>query len=134
MNEIGIPIKVAQSRSGFTRPSTIIDIYAGDISSKLDEEAAQQLDELITPIKIDLHRRRIRDLSMTCFTAHIWRVAVLGPPHLLCPRRDSNPQPTDSKSGTLSIELRGHFVPRLYRNALFLAINRNCAPYRAQFL
>ena len=23
------------------------------------------------------------------------------------PRRDSNPQPTDSKSGTLSIELRG---------------------------
>ena len=52
----------------------------------------------------------------------------------VCPRRDSNPQPTDSKSGTLSIELRGHFVPRLYRNALFLAINRNCAHYRAQFL
>jgi hypothetical protein len=24
------------------------------------------------------------------------------------PRRDSNPQPTDSKSGALSIELRGH--------------------------
>ena len=24
-----------------------------------------------------------------------------------CPRRDSNAQPTDSKSGTLSIELRG---------------------------
>ena len=35
----------------------------------------------------------------------------LQPVFLLCPRRDSNPQPTDSKSGTLSIELRGHLHP-----------------------
>ena len=35
----------------------------------------------------------------------------LQPVFLLCPRRDSNPQPTDSKSGTLSIELRGLYIP-----------------------
>ncbi len=34
----------------------------------------------------------------TCPNPHIW----------WHPRRDSNAQPTDSKSGTLSIELRGH--------------------------
>lgn len=56
LNEVGVAVKVAQTRAGHTRPSTTLDIYAGDISSKLDEEAAQQLDELITPIKIDLHR------------------------------------------------------------------------------
>jgi hypothetical protein len=28
-----------------------------------------------------------------------------------CPRRDSNPQPTDSKSGALSIELLGRETP-----------------------
>jgi len=55
LNEIGVPIKVAQSRSGHTRPSTTIDIYGGDISNKMDRSAAQQLDELITPIAIKLH-------------------------------------------------------------------------------
>ncbi len=29
------------------------------------------------------------------------------PPHMWYPRRDSNAEPTDSKSGALSIELRG---------------------------
>jgi len=56
LNEVGVAVKVAQTRAGHTRPSTTLDIYAGDISTRLDEEAAQQLDELITPIKIELHR------------------------------------------------------------------------------
>ncbi len=56
LNEVGVPVKVAQTRAGHTRPSTTLDIYGGDITSKLDEAAAKELDELITPIKVELHR------------------------------------------------------------------------------
>ncbi|MCL4559004.1 MAG: site-specific integrase [Chloroflexi bacterium] len=56
LNEIGVPIKEAQRRAGHTRPSTTIDIYGGEPTSKLDELVAQGLDDLITPIKAEWHR------------------------------------------------------------------------------
>jgi integrase len=40
----------------------------------------------------------------------IWGSTSIIPPHIRRPRRDSNPQPPDSKSVTLSIELRGLWV------------------------
>lgn len=55
LNEVGVPIKEAQRRAGHTRPSTTMDIYGGDVSSQMDENAAQSLDEIITPIKLDLN-------------------------------------------------------------------------------
>jgi hypothetical protein len=39
------------------------------------------------------------------------------PVYLRRARRDSNPQPTDSKSGALSIELRARLRPQLYRES-----------------
>lgn len=56
LNEIGAPIKEAQRRAGHASPSTTINIYGGEATSKLDEMVAQSLDELITPVKLELHR------------------------------------------------------------------------------
>jgi integrase len=56
LNEIGAPIKEAQKRAGHASPSTTINIYGGEETSKLDEMVAQSLDELITPVEIKLHR------------------------------------------------------------------------------
>ena len=50
LNEVGAPIKEAQHRAGHTRPSTTMDIYGGEVSSKLDSAMAEGLDELITPV------------------------------------------------------------------------------------
>ena len=52
LNEVGAPIKEAQHRAGHTRPSTTMDIYGGEVSSKLDSAMAEGLDELITPVKV----------------------------------------------------------------------------------
>ena len=38
------------------------------------------------------------------------RQLTLQPLYLVCPRQDLNLQPTDSKSGALSIELRGQAI------------------------
>ncbi len=56
LNEIGAPVKEAQQRAGHASPSTTINIYAGQATSKLDDMVAKSLDELITPVKIELHR------------------------------------------------------------------------------
>ncbi|MEM5775335.1 MAG: tyrosine-type recombinase/integrase, partial [Anaerolineaceae bacterium] len=56
LNEVKAPIKEAQRRAGHTRPSTTMDIYGGEASSKLDQIVAQGLDDLITPIEVELHR------------------------------------------------------------------------------
>lgn len=60
LNEIGAPIKEAQKRAGHTRPSTTIDIYGGEVCSQLDEVVAQNLDDLVTPIKVDLSNPQIK--------------------------------------------------------------------------
>lgn len=56
LNELGAPIKEAQKRAGHTNPSTTIGIYGGETASSLDVLIAQKLDELITPVEIELHQ------------------------------------------------------------------------------
>ena len=56
-------------------------------------------------------------------------------PFALCfrrPRRDSNAQPTDSKSGTLSIELRGRALRDII--ALLSAGRKGYTPGRGSFI
>jgi integrase len=55
LNEVGVPIKEAQRRAGYASPSTTININGGGTTSKLDEVAAQSLDDSITPLAIQLH-------------------------------------------------------------------------------
>lgn len=55
LNEIGASVKEAQHRAGHASPSTTINIYAGMATNKMDEVVASKLDELITPVKIELH-------------------------------------------------------------------------------
>ncbi len=54
LNEIGAPIKEAQHRAGHASPSTTINIYGGEATNKLDEMVAQRLDELVTPVRIEV--------------------------------------------------------------------------------
>jgi integrase len=54
LNEVGAPVKEAQRRAGHTRPSTTMDIYGGEVTSKMDEVVAQGLDDLISPIPVDM--------------------------------------------------------------------------------
>lgn len=54
LNEVGVPIKEAQRRAGHASPSTTINIYGGETTSKMDEIAAQNLDDLITPVAVQL--------------------------------------------------------------------------------
>lgn len=42
LNELEAPIKEAQHRAGHSRPSTTIDIYGGEVSSKLDEKVVKK--------------------------------------------------------------------------------------------
>ena len=55
LNEIGAPIKEAQKRAGHASPTTTINIYGGETTSKLDKIVAQSMDELVTPVKLELH-------------------------------------------------------------------------------
>jgi integrase len=65
LNEIGAPIKAAQQRAGHASPTTTINIYGGDATKKLDEYVAQSLDEIVIPVKIDLHRNCTEESSVT---------------------------------------------------------------------
>lgn len=56
LNEVGVPIKEAQHRAGHASPSTTINIYGGETTSRMDEIAAQGLDDLITPVALQLGR------------------------------------------------------------------------------
>jgi integrase len=64
MNEIGAPIKEVQRRAGHTSPITTISIYGGDTTSKQEESDAQKLDELITPVRIELHQNCTKEESL----------------------------------------------------------------------
>lgn len=55
LNEIGAPVKEAQHRAGHASPSTTINIYAGMATTRTDEMVARSLDDLITPVKLQLH-------------------------------------------------------------------------------
>lgn len=58
LNEVGAPIKEAQHRAGHTSPSTTIDSYGGEVSSKLDSAVAEGLDELITPVQVIIDKKK----------------------------------------------------------------------------
>jgi integrase len=64
LNEIGAPVKEAQQRAGHASPSTTINIYGGQATSKMDDMVAKSLDELITPVKIELHRNCTEEKSL----------------------------------------------------------------------
>lgn len=64
LNEIGVPIKEAQHRAGHASPSTTINIYGGNVTTSLDERTAQELDNLITPLKLDLQRKHTEDTAI----------------------------------------------------------------------
>jgi len=49
----GIPPIVVSKRLGHARPSTTLDIY-GHLYQEKDEEAARIMDELVTPIRVDI--------------------------------------------------------------------------------
>lgn len=54
LNDIGAPVKEAQHRAGHATPSTTINIYGGEVTSKLDEMVAESLDDLVTPVPLNL--------------------------------------------------------------------------------
>jgi integrase len=54
LNDIGAPIKEAQRRAGHASPTTTINLYGGEATNKMDDMVAQSLDELITPLQIEL--------------------------------------------------------------------------------
>jgi integrase len=63
LNEVGAPVKEVQRRAGHTNPSTTINIYGGEATSKLDEFVANSMDELVTPVKLELHRNYTKEES-----------------------------------------------------------------------
>jgi integrase len=65
LNDIGAPIKEAQHRAGHTSPSTTINIYGGETTSKLDEVVARNLDELVTPVSFKLHPNCTKEESLS---------------------------------------------------------------------
>jgi hypothetical protein len=54
----------AQRRAGHASPPTTINIYGGEATSKLDDMVAQRLDEIITPVKIELHHNCTKEESL----------------------------------------------------------------------
>ena len=65
LNDIGAPIKEAQHRAGHASPSTTINIYGGETTSKLDEVVARNLDELVTPVRFKLHPNCTKEESLS---------------------------------------------------------------------
>jgi integrase len=58
IKEMSAQIKEAQRRSGHTRPSTTMDIYANYVSSKLDSALVEGLDELITSVQVVIGKKK----------------------------------------------------------------------------
>lgn len=50
--------RMVHHRMGHASPSTTINIYGGETTSKMGEIAAQALDDLITPVSVPLHQRK----------------------------------------------------------------------------
>jgi integrase len=51
--EMGTPVNTVQRRGGHAKPSTTVDIY-GHATARSQEEAAEKIEELITPIPVEL--------------------------------------------------------------------------------
>lgn len=50
--------RMVHHKMGHASPSTTINIYGGEMTSKMGEIAAQALDDLITPVSVPLHQRK----------------------------------------------------------------------------
>ena len=49
--EMGIPVRTVQRRAGHSKASTTMNIY-GHATMRLQEEAAERIEEVIRPIKL----------------------------------------------------------------------------------
>ena len=99
----GIPVLIVSRRLGHSKPSITLDVYGHLIQHK-QEEAADLMDDLMTPIEVkndsifalELHP----DDKLPKYPPHIYRNIwgfPQGFPLYVRTRRDSNPQPADSK-------------------------------------
>jgi integrase len=51
--DMGLPVNTVQGRAGHAKPSTTVNIY-GHATARLQTEAAEKIEELITPVQIKL--------------------------------------------------------------------------------
>jgi integrase len=59
----GIPLIVVSNTLGHSKPSTTLDIY-GHLYQETQTNVAQVMDELVTPIKVDMRELETQDVSM----------------------------------------------------------------------
>jgi integrase len=50
---MGMPVNTVQQRSGHSKPSVTTDIY-GHAMTRSQDEAAEKIEEMITPVAVDL--------------------------------------------------------------------------------
>lgn len=60
LNSLRVPIKEAQHRAGHASPTTTINIYGGETTTIADEQVAQDLDDLVTPVRFDLPQKPVK--------------------------------------------------------------------------
>ncbi len=85
LNDIGAPIKEAQHRAGHASPSTTINIYGGETTSKLDEMVARNLDELVTPVSFNCTQIAPKKKAYPkdrLSNQHLWGSGIIKPPYL----------------------------------------------------
>jgi integrase len=51
--DMGLPVNTVQGRAGHAKASTTVNIY-GHATARLQTEAAEKIEELITPVQIQL--------------------------------------------------------------------------------
>ena len=59
----GVPVIVVSKILGHAKPSTTMDIY-GHLINEMQEEAARIMDELVTPIQVELRETSKNDLPI----------------------------------------------------------------------
>ena len=58
----GIPVIVVSKILGHSKPSITLDIY-GHLYNEMQGEAASLMDELVSPIKVDLQTKKLQNSS-----------------------------------------------------------------------
>ena len=71
----GIPVLIVSKRLGHAKPSITLDIY-GHLIPSMQEQVAQIMDEVITPIEFDkvapgLHQKELMQSGKTKIDPHI---------------------------------------------------------------
>ena len=57
----GIPVIVASKVLGHSKPSTTMDIY-GHLYNRMQDEVVRLMDDLVTPIQVELSQRETLDI------------------------------------------------------------------------